>query len=128
VIRIVVDVSLSPSWIPAFEKHDIHAVHWSAIGDVRAADRVVLAWARENGHVVFTHDLDYGALLAGTNESGPSVIQVRTHDVLPEHLESILIAAIRQYEQQLEIGAIVTVDETRGKVRLLTLVRARLSE
>lgn len=124
-IRIVVDVSLSPSWIPAFEKHDIQAVHWSSIGDVRAPDRVVLTWARENGYVVFTHDLDYGALLAWTNESGPSVIQVRTHNVLPEHLKRVLIAAIRQYDQQLGVGAIVTVDETRGKVRLLPLVRGQ---
>lgn len=97
------------------------------MGDIRSPDGIVLAWASEHGYVVFTHDLDYGALLAWTNESGPSVIQVRTHDVLPEHLEPIVIAAIRQYDQQLEVGAIVTVDESRGRVRLLPLVRGESS-
>lgn len=45
--------------------------------------RTVMGWARENGHVVFTHDLDFGTLLALTRASGPSVVQVRAHDVLP---------------------------------------------
>lgn len=122
-IRIVVDVNLSPSWLPVFEKHDIPALHWSSVGDIRASDDAVLTWARENGYVVFTHDLDYGAILAWTREAGPSVIQVRTHDVLPDALERVLITAIREYEEQLGMGAIVTVDEVRGRVRLLPLVR-----
>jgi len=46
-----------------------------------------MAWAREHVHVVFTHDLDFGTLLALTRASGPSVIQVGSQDVLPEHLE-----------------------------------------
>lgn len=120
-IRIVVDVNLSPSWVPVFGSHSIEAVHWSTVGDVRAADRVVLTWARENVHVLFTHDLDYGAILAHTSANGPSVIQVRAHDVMPEHLEAALIAAIREYEESLLLGAILTIDENRRRVRLLPL-------
>lgn len=80
-----------------------------------------MAWARENGHVVFTHDLDFGTLLALARASGPSVVQVRAHDVLPDHLESVVVAAIRTYESELRQGAIVTVDESRGKVRTLPI-------
>ena len=80
-----------------------------------------MAWAREHVHVVFTHDLDFGTLLALTRASGPSVIQVRSQDVLPEHLEQIVITTIRRYESQLQEGALVTVDESRGKVRLLPI-------
>jgi len=47
---------------------------------------------------VFTHDLDFGTLLALTRTSGPSVIQVRAHDVLPEHLEEVVVTTIRAYE------------------------------
>ncbi len=43
-------------------------------------------WARPSGYVVFTHDLDFGALLAASHAGGPSVIQVRAQDVLPDHL------------------------------------------
>jgi predicted nuclease of predicted toxin-antitoxin system len=55
VIKLVVDISLSPAWVDVFTKHGWSAVHWSTVGDPRAKDRVVMAWAREHGHVVFTH-------------------------------------------------------------------------
>jgi predicted nuclease of predicted toxin-antitoxin system len=121
VIQLVVDISLSPAWVDVFTKHGWPAVHWSAVGDPRAKDRIVMNWARENAHVVFTHDLDFGTLLALTRASGPSVIQVRTHNVLPERLEGVVVTTIRAYEAQLRQGAIVTIDESRGKVRVLPI-------
>ncbi len=80
-----------------------------------------MAWAREHRHVVFTHDLDFGTLLAFTRANGPSVVQVRAQDVFPDHLEGIVVSAIRSYEHQLQEGALVTVDEARGKVRMLPI-------
>jgi predicted nuclease of predicted toxin-antitoxin system len=121
VIRLVVDIGLPPGWIDVFTKHGWSAVHWSAVGDPRAKDRVVMAWAREQGHVVFTHDLDFGTLLALTRASGSSVIQVRSHNVLPDHLSEIVVTTIRTHQSQLEQGAIVTVDESRGRVRILPI-------
>jgi hypothetical protein len=38
--------------------------------------------------------MDFGTLLALTRASGPSVVQVRAHDVLPEHLEDVVVTAI----------------------------------
>ena len=120
-IKLVVDVSLPPAWVDVFAKHGWPAVHWSTVGDPRAKDREVMAWAREHQHVVFTHDLDFGTLLALTRASGPSVVQVRAQDVLPDHLEAVVVSAIRRYEAQLQKGALVTVDEARGKVRMLPI-------
>lgn len=76
-------------------------------------------WARANGYVVFTHDLDFGTLLATTRVQGPSVIQVRTQDIMPPSLGSRLVQILRQYEAVLEKGALVTVDEARSRVRIL---------
>jgi predicted nuclease of predicted toxin-antitoxin system len=121
VIKLVVDISLSPAWVDVLAKHGWSAVHWSAIGDPRAKDRTIMEWARENQHVVFTHDLDFGTLLAFTRSAGPSVIQARAHDVLPEHLENVVVEAMRRYLNELEQGAIVTVDELRAKVRVLPI-------
>jgi predicted nuclease of predicted toxin-antitoxin system len=124
VIKLVVDIGLSPAWVDVFTRHGWPAIHWSSVGDPRAKDRVVMEWAREHGHVVFTHDLDFGALLALTRADGPSVVQVRSHDVLPDHLGAIVVATIRTYESPLEQGAIVTVDESRGRVRILPIKSA----
>ena len=80
-----------------------------------------MAWAREHRHVVFTHDLDFSTLLALTRATGPSVIQVRSHNVLPDQLSEVVVRAIRANESQLEHGAIVTIDEFRGRVRILPI-------
>jgi predicted nuclease of predicted toxin-antitoxin system len=96
-------------------------MHWSTVGDIRAPDRVILEWAREHHYVVFTHDLDFGALLTLTNARGPSVIQARTLDVMPAALASPLIAAIREHASSLERGAILTLDPHRNRVRVLPL-------
>ena len=120
-IKLVVDVSLSPTWVDVLTKHGWPTVHWFNVGDPRAKDRTVMEWARENQHVVFTHDLDFGTMLALTRAAGPSVIQARAHDVLPEHLEHVVVHAIQTYQRQLVQGAIVTVDELRAKVRVLPI-------
>ena len=66
-----------------------------------------MTWAREHAYVVVTHDLDFSALLAATRSVGPSVIQVRTQDVLPVALRSVRINAIKQFRRQLEEGSLV---------------------
>ena len=69
--------------------------------------------------MVFTHDLDFGILLAVTQGNGPSVIQVRTQDVFPQALGEKMIRISRQYEDALEKGALVTVDEAKSRARIL---------
>jgi len=82
-----------------------------------------MEWARKNGHVVFTHDLDFGTLLAFTEAAAPSVVQVRTQDVMPASLEAMIARLLRVYEQALAAGALIVVDEARSRVRILPLAR-----
>jgi len=53
-----------------------------------------MSWARERDHVVLTHDLDFTALLAASQAAGPSVVQVRAQDVLPETLAPLVLRPI----------------------------------
>lgn len=78
-----------------------------------------MEWARANGYVVFTHDLDFGTVLATTRVQGPSVLQVRTQNIMPQRLGPRLVQIVRQYRSLLESGALVTVDEVRSRVRIL---------
>ena len=71
--------------------------------------------------MVFTHDLDFGTILAHTQAGRPSVFQVRSQDVSPDHLGRLVCGALRQFSAELEAGAIVTLDEARQRVRLLPL-------
>ena len=118
-MKLLIDMNLSPDWVEVFTREGWEAAHWSRTGDPRAKDSVLMEWAKENGFIVFTHDLDFGALLAITRAEGPSVIQVRTQDIMPQSLGSRLVKILRQYEATLAKGALITVDETRDRVRIL---------
>ena len=120
-LRIVVDMNLSVEWIPLLEQAGWTAVHWSAMGDPRADDATITAWASAHEHVVFAHDLDFGTALALTHAGEPSVIQVRAQRVLPEHMDSVVLAAMKQYERELSAGALVVVEPAKSRVRVLPL-------
>jgi predicted nuclease of predicted toxin-antitoxin system len=120
-VSILVDMNLSPEWVPLLRQAGFPATHWSEVGDPRAPDVAIMAWAEINRSVVLTHDLDFGTTLALTHARGPSVLQVRTQQVLPEHIGGIVLAVLRRYETELLAGALVVVDEGRSRVRVLPL-------
>jgi predicted nuclease of predicted toxin-antitoxin system len=120
-VQLVVDMNLSVEWVAELGAHGWSAVHWSTVGDPRAEDSAVMAWALANGHVVFTHDLDFGTMLALTHSTGPSVLQVRGQNVLPEDIGPVVIAALRQHDAALAAGALVVVDAKKSRVRVLPL-------
>ena len=127
-IRVLIDVSLSPTWTETFSAAGLESVHWSTVGDPRATDQAVMGWAADKGYIVFTHDLDFGALIAVTRAKGPSVIQVRAQDVLPESLGAAVISAISRFRAELEEGALVSLDPSRARVRMLPIVESGADE
>ncbi len=80
-----------------------------------------MAWALGNGHVVFTHDLDFGTTLALTHAQGPSVVQIRGQNLLPERVGPLAITALRRFEPELSDGAILVIEQTKNRIRILPL-------
>jgi predicted nuclease of predicted toxin-antitoxin system len=120
-LSVVVDMNLSQEWVPLLQSAGWTAVHWSGVGPIDAEDSAIMAWAVANKHAVFTHDLDFGTTLALTRAAGPSVLQIRTQRVLPEHVGALVLAALKQYEAELSSGAIVVVEAAKTRVRVLPL-------
>jgi predicted nuclease of predicted toxin-antitoxin system len=120
-LKILIDMNLSPDWVPVLEQNGWPTVHCSTVGDARATDHTILNWALEHGYVVLTHDLDFGTILALTHRTGPSVLQVRAQDVLPGHLAGLVTTALRQHESDLASGALLVVDEAKRRVRILPI-------
>ena len=120
-MRLLIDMNLSPEWQPILQKHGFEAIHWSSVGAGNAPDTEIMQWARDNRCVVFTHDLDFGILLAHSKDGGPSVIQVRTHDVTPDHIGPFVLSVLRAHAEALESGALITIDESKSRVRILPI-------
>jgi predicted nuclease of predicted toxin-antitoxin system len=106
-----------------FAANEIESAHWSTIGDPRAEDVEIMEYARANNYVVFTHDLDFGTMLALTQAENPSIVQVRAQNILPSHLSNTVVAVLRTNQETLEKGALIVVEEGRARVRILPLQR-----
>ncbi len=72
-MKLLIDMNLSPRWIPLLRDAGWEAVHWSDVGKAEAGDAEIMAYAAAHDYVVVTHDLDFGAILAVTHGKKPSV-------------------------------------------------------
>jgi predicted nuclease of predicted toxin-antitoxin system len=122
-MKIIVDMNLSPEWVGFFATHGIEAAHWSKIGNPRARDSEIMGWAREHGYIVFTHDLDFATIVATTKAEGPSVLQMRTQDVLPSAAGEDILHVLKDHRDVLEHGSIVTLDKVTSRVRILPILK-----
>ena len=120
-MKVPIDMNLSPRLGALLVGAGIGAAHWSIIGQENASDRQIMAYAKAHDFIVLTHDLDYAAILAATNAEKPSVVQVRVGDLTPESLVSAIASGLRQCEQALADGALLTIDPARLRLRILPL-------
>jgi predicted nuclease of predicted toxin-antitoxin system len=120
-MKILIDMNLSPDWVPVLKDAGFESIHWSSVGDAAASDETIMDYARAHEFVVFTHDLDFGAILAATHTDAPSVLQVRTQDVDPASLSKIVVPVLRRCQKHLESGALISLDESTQRVRMLPI-------
>ena len=120
-MKLLIDMNLSPRWVDVLVNAGIEAAHWSAVGAYNAPDSEIMAYAKANDYIVLTHDLDFSTILAATHGEKPSVVQIRADDVNPDAIGKQVIAALQQMSTELADGALLTVDISRTRVRLLPL-------
>ncbi len=116
-------MNLSPSWIEQLAQRGFEAVHWSTVGAPTAGDHEILSWARVNGFVLLTHDLDFSAILAASSDVAPSVVQLRMQDLLSERALNAVVTAVNAHAEVIELGALISIDESGARVRILPLRR-----
>ena len=120
-MKLLIDMNLSPKWVSVLKEAGWETVHWSEIGNPDAPDHEILSYANSKKYVIFTHDLDFAAILAATKADFPSVIQIRAQDVAPGSLGQLVISALHQFQKDLEDGALITIDQKKLRARILPL-------
>jgi predicted nuclease of predicted toxin-antitoxin system len=124
-MNILLDMNMPEVWEGFLRNAGHSAIHWSRVGDIRALDEEIMEWARDNGYVVLTHDLDFGSLLFLTNARAPSVIQIRAEHILPKIVGAAVLETLDVAAKTLEDGALATIDPRRQRIRLLPLKARR---
>ena len=95
-MRLLIDMNLSPKWVGFLNDAGFEATHWSALGAANAPDPELMAFAKTHDYVILTNDLDFGAILAASGGSGPSVVQIRADDLNPSVVGEKVITALGQ--------------------------------
>ena len=118
-MKLLVDMNLTPRWVATLQVAGIQAQHWSTVGRADASDREIMVHARDHDMVVLTHDLDFTTILALTNWEKPSVVQIGADDTTPEAIGIALTKALVQTAHEVQAGAVLTVEPTRSRLRVL---------
>lgn len=120
-MRILVDMNLSPDWLPLLAGQGWEAIHWSSTGRGSAPDTELLSWARTHSHVVLTQDLDFAQILYATRDNGPSVVLLRMDNEFDSRARERVCVVLREATPQLAAGALLTVSPTRVRLRSLPI-------
>ncbi len=78
-------------------------------------------YAQRHDFIIFTHDLDFGIILALTHGKGPSVVQIRTRNIAPDNSGDLICSILSTYKRELEKGALITIDSHKARVRVLPI-------
>ena len=110
-------MNLSPKTVAAMQNRGYAVVRVSSVLPENTPDLALLKYAAEDGRVIITQDLDFGALLAIHGYDRPSVITLRLSGADPDTITERLIEVIPQIENSLSEGAAVTVEDRLVRIR-----------
>jgi len=120
-MKLLLDMNIPTGYVTLLHQNGYEAIRWNAIGKNNAPDAEIMEYACKHNYIVITFDLDFGTLLATTHNTKPSVIQIRA--AIPEAKAAInaISFALNSFKNELDAGAIVTIDLQKLRVRLLPL-------
>ena len=120
-MKILIDMNLSLYWVEFFKNNNIDSIHWSSIGKANENDQVIFDYASKNNYLIFTNDLDFGAILAATNAKSPSVFQLKSQELMPDIIGDLVINNLKKFNKELFEGALITFDVSKVRARILPI-------
>lgn len=122
-MRFLVDNNLSPKVAARLTEAGHDASHVRDYGLSAAPDEIVLTTAASEGRILISADTDFGALLAASGATGPSVLLVRRiSERRADEMAAIIMANLEQVADDLDRGAIVVLGEDWVRVRSLPIL------
>jgi len=120
-MKLLLDQGLPRSAAILLREGGIDTLHVGEIGLAATTDNEILQRGRQEGRVVVTLDADFHSLLAFSNAVSPSVIRIRIEGLTGPMAANVIREAALRSKEDLENGALVTVQPGRIRIRRLPL-------
>lgn len=118
-MKLLLDQGLPRSAAVLLRNHGLDVDHVGERGLAAASDAVLVGLAAAEDRVIMTLDADFHAILALTHATKPSVVRIRIEGLRAEALTKLIQAIVAQVHDDLVVGAMVTVQDGRIRVRRL---------
>lgn len=119
--RVLLDQGLPRGAVALLKHSGWYVVHTGDIGLSRATDRQIVEYARKERLVIVTLDADFHAIIAVENASSPSIVRIRREGLKAHALTSLLFDVWPAVSDQLQSGALVTIDDRSVRVRSIPI-------
>jgi predicted nuclease of predicted toxin-antitoxin system len=120
-MRFLADAGISPRTITFLRRRGEDAVHVRELAMQRASDRQVVEKAQVDERILLTFDLGFGAILALGVLNRPTTVIFRLTDERADAVNQRLEAVISEQGAALQSGALILVEDTRYRMRLLPI-------
>lgn len=120
-MRLLADLHIAPRTVQFLRSlgHDVLRV--TDLLPATASDETIVERAAQDQRIVLTQDLDMTAIIALSRRRYPSLVTLRLSSVRIELVNTILQRTLPILEQDLQEGALVTIEDSRVRLRRLPL-------
>jgi predicted nuclease of predicted toxin-antitoxin system len=120
-MQFLVDNNLSPRLAHLLTQAGHDAIHVRDLGLTQANDETIFTAAAREQRTIIAQDTDFGTILALRQERSPSLILLRCQAKSTEAVFRLLRDNLPGVVSDLEIGAVVVIEDTRIRVRRLPI-------
>jgi predicted nuclease of predicted toxin-antitoxin system len=111
-LRFLADLNISPQTVTALQQRGWQITRSSEWLPTTAPDDEILEFARREGYIVVTQDLDFSALLALSGHDQPSLVTLRLSTSEPEFVT---------LEKSLPYSCAMTIEDSVVRLRKLPI-------
>lgn len=114
-------MNISPLTVSELTENGWEIIRVSDVLDSSADDVHIIEWARENGYVIITQDLDFSSIIALSGKQYPSLITLRLTVVEPQRVTEKLQYVYPMIIDQLREGYAITINDSSIRKRKLPI-------
>lgn len=120
-MKFIADVNVSRRVVERLREAGFEVTRVTDFMDARSPDDEIILAARRLGAIVISHDQDFTNQLAVSGAATPSLVNVRVSYVDRDRIARSIAETIRAALEDLEAGAIVTLDDHAVRIHRLPI-------